>query len=178
MAVARLMMQNWKREYNKILEKSEIWEILAGIYVDDGRSMHRKLYFGERFDEALKMFTIDDDLALIDYGTGVDRDELTKIQVQAAMNSVCSELRFTMELCQEFPDNRLPTLSFSLWLGEKGLNHSYFEKSMRNQTLVVARSSMGRQALMSIMSNELVRRLEVLGELDQNEVDSIIDKYV
>ena len=94
------------------------------------------------------------------------------------MNSVCSELKFTMELCQDFPDGRLPTLSFSLWLDKKGINHSYFEKSMRNQTLVVERSSMGRQALMSIMSNELVRRLDVLGELDQNEIDSVIDKYI
>ena len=49
---------------------------------------------------------------------------------------------------------------------------------MHNQTLVVERSSMGRQALMSIMSNELVRRLDVLGELDQSEIDSVIDKYI
>ena len=178
MAVARLMMQNWKREYDKILESSDIKEILAGIYVDDGRSMHRKLYFGERFNELLKKFEIDDDLAKIDIGTGVDRDELTKMEIQKAMNSVCSELKFTMELCQDFPDGRLPTLSFSLWLDKKGINHSYFEKTMRNQTLVVERSSMGRQALMSIMSNELVRRLDVLGELEQSEIDSVIDRYI
>ena len=178
MAVARLMMQNWKREYNKILENSDIKEILAGIYVDDGRSMHRKLFYGERFYESLKKFEIDEDLAQIDIGTGMDRDELTRLEVQKAMNSVCDELNFTMELCQDFSDRRLPTLSFSLWLDRKGINHSYFEKTMRNQTLVVERSSMGRQALMSIMSNELVRRLEVLGELDQNEIDNIIDKYI
>ena len=103
---------------------------MAGLYVDDGRSMHRKFYFGERFNGLLKKIEIDDDLAKIDFGTGVDRDELTKIEIQKAMNSVCSELKFTMELCQDFPDGRLPTLSFSLWLDKRGINHSYFEKTM------------------------------------------------
>ena len=38
---------------------------------------------------------------------------------------------------------------------------------------------MGRQWIMSIMSNELVRRLEVLDEkLDKKDVIEVIDKYV
>ena len=34
------------------------------------------------------------------------------------MKSVNSDLTFTMELCQDFNDGRIPTLSFSLWSGE------------------------------------------------------------
>ena len=49
---------------------------------------------------------------------------------------------------------------------------------MKNQTLLVERSAMGRHSLMGIMSNELVRRLEVLHEdLPQREIDEVVNKY-
>ena len=70
-------------------------------------------------------------------------------------------------------------MSFSLWPQGNKLMHSYYEKGMRNQTLVVERSAMSRQSIMSIMSNELVRRLQVLDEsLEKKEVIEVIDKYV
>ena len=50
MAIARLVMQQWKEDYNLILEKSKITEYLSALYVDDGRSLQRKLIFEERFD--------------------------------------------------------------------------------------------------------------------------------
>ena len=49
---------------------------------------------------------------------------------------------------------------------------------MRNQTLLLERTAMSRQSLISILSNELTRRLEVLDEkLDRNEVIAVIDKF-
>ena len=57
MAIARLVMQEWKENYSKILENSKIEEFLSGIYVDDGRTLHRKLYFGERFDSENSKFS-------------------------------------------------------------------------------------------------------------------------
>ena len=69
-----------------------------------------------------------------------------------------------MELCSDFEDLRLPTLSFSMWQEKDCIKHSYFEKSMRNQVLLLERTSMSRQSLISILSNELTRRLEVLDE--------------
>ena len=91
------------------------------------------------------------------------------------MNSVNKEWKFTMELCGDFGDNRLPTLSFSIWHDNSGLRHSYLEKP----TLVVERSAMGRHNIMNITINELVRRLEILhDDLPQSEVDCGIIKYV
>ena len=37
MAVAELVMQCWKEDYDKILENSGIDELLSGLYVDDGK---------------------------------------------------------------------------------------------------------------------------------------------
>ena len=52
-----------------------------------------------------------------------------------AMNSVNSDLQFSMEICKDFEEGKLPTLSFSNWPEENGLMHTYFEKIMRNQIL-------------------------------------------
>ena len=41
-AVARLVMEEWKSDYDKIQLDSQITELLSGLYVDDGRSFHRK----------------------------------------------------------------------------------------------------------------------------------------
>ena len=94
------------------------------------------------------------------------------------MNSVNSDLEFTMELCTDFADNRLPTLSFAMFMTEDKIEHTYYEKVMKNQTLIVQRSAIGRQQLISIMTNELRRRLEMIGDgVDQKERDNIVDKY-
>ena len=110
MAVARLVMQNWKDQFNKILDESDIIELLSGLYVDDGRSLHRKLYYGERFCKLRKKFIVDDDLCIVDMIDEIDRIELTRKKILEAINSMNEDLQFTMELNTDFADNRLPTL--------------------------------------------------------------------
>ena len=51
MAVARIVMQDWKDNFKIILENSQIAELLIGLYVDDGQSLQRLLVHGERFSE-------------------------------------------------------------------------------------------------------------------------------
>ena len=58
------------------------------------------------------------------------------------MNDVNKDLEFTMELCSDFIDKKLPTLSFSLYITDEGIQHTYFEKNMKNQTLVMERSAL------------------------------------
>ena len=178
MAVAKLVMQDWKDHYDQILENSGITELLTGLYVDDGRTFQRKLKWGERFNENQNKFAFDVDIEKDDREAKVDRNELTRQEVLKAMNSVNKDLEFTMELCTDFEDNKLPTLSFSLYMSENGIEHTYFEKTMKNQTLLVERSAIGRQQVMSIMTNELRRRLEVMGDsLHQLERNEIVNKY-
>ena len=77
-----------------------------------------------------------------------------------------------------FSDCKLPTLSFRLYLGEDGIEHTYFEKEMKNQVLLMKRSALGNQQIISIMTNELRRRLEVLGEgMPQHERNYVVNKY-
>ena len=110
----------------------------------NGRAIQRKLKWGERYDVDQNKFTFDAGDEKDDEEVGTDRNELTRREVLRAMNSVNSDLVFTMELCSDFRDRKLPTLSFSLFMTDKGIEHTYFEKEMKNQTLVMERSALGR----------------------------------
>ena len=179
MAVARLVMQDWKEAYNNILVNSDIIELLSGLYVDDGRGVQRLLKIGERFVKSENAFKVLEDCKNDDIRGNRGREDITRVEVLKAMNSINEDLSFTMELCGDFSDLRLPTLSFSMWQDEECIKHSYFEKSMRNQTLLLERTSMSRQSLFSILSNELTRRMEVLDErLEKSEIIAVIDKFV
>ena len=81
MAVARLVMQNWKDKYNQILKASKIEEILSGLYVDDSRGMHRKLRYGERYCPTENRFIVDEKLEVIDREETMNLDELTRVDV-------------------------------------------------------------------------------------------------
>ena len=154
-------------------------KLLSGLYVDDGREVHRLLRLGERYVEEDNMFKVIADKEIEDIENSVTRAEITRREVQKAMNTVNDDLKFTMELCTDFPLNRLPTLSFSLWTDIHGIKHTYFEKAMKNQTLLLERTSMSRQSLYSILSNELRRRLETLDdELGPAQTVGVIDKYI
>ena len=48
-----------------------------------------------------------------------------------AMNSISEDLTFTTEVPEDYPDKRLPTLDFVLWMHFGLILHSYYEKSMR-----------------------------------------------
>ena len=107
------------------------------------------------------------------------RKDITRKEFLKAMNSINEDLNFTMELCDDFENLRLPTLSFSMWQDVDGLKHTYFEKSMRNQTLLLERTSRSRQSLISILSNELTRCMEVLDErLEKDEIIAVINKFI
>ena len=178
MAIARLVMQQWREDFEPILERSNIVEYLKALYVDDGRSVQRKLFLGERFVEKEKRIVYSEENKIIDLERNVSREELTREEMIKTMNSVNPDLKFTMELVTDFEENRLPTLSFTMWPGERKIFHSYFEKSMKNQVLMMEKSSIGRQAMMSIMSNEMRRRLEVMDhELPTKEKIRVIDMY-
>ena len=76
-----------------------------------------------------------------------------------AMNSVSQDLQFTTEAPEDFKESKLPTLDFKLWLVSGIILHTYFEKEMRTPFVIMKRSAMSEQQRMSILSNELIRRL-------------------
>ena len=163
---------------SRILKKNLIGEHLRGIYVDDGRNVIDILSLGTRYDSETEMFTYSENWAEQDNREKVTREKRTEEEIRNLMNSINSDLSFTTETERDFQKVRLPTLSFGLWSTKHGIQHSYFEKSMRSQVLTMQRSSQAESSKVSILVNELVRRFEVMSDkLEVEEEKEIIDHF-
>ena len=110
MAVARVVMQQWKDEFDEILNSSDIKELMSGLYVADGRNFIKLLPLGMRFAKSDRKFKFSKEAFEEDNNRGRTKQEVTKEQILIAMNSVNEDLNFTMETHLDFEDKRLPTL--------------------------------------------------------------------
>ena len=171
MCASTLVMQEWRDIFKAILDLSKIQELLAALYVDDGRNLVQIIPKGVRFDEKKEMLIHKEEWEIEDNKSDIKGKERTKREILRLMNH-------TIETSEDFPDGRLPTLSFSMWEEEWGISHSYFEKAVRSQVMLMERSAMSSQSKFVINTNELRRRMEVLHiSVGKEERISIVDKY-
>ena len=94
-------------------------------------------------------------------------------------NTVNSNLTFTSEHPEQFESKRLPTLDFELWLEGNMIRHNYFQKDMRTPYTVMSRTAMSHHSQVSILSNEVIRRLSKLDpKIDtQTDMEKIIEVF-
>ena len=139
---------------------------------------------GWRWEEKRKKFEFkkeweEEDISLKESDTVRMAKETNK-----AMNSIYPFLKFTVETEEDFQNGRLPTLDCELWMepaqGQKRqkLNFSFFQKSMKTPFVVMKDSAMGQSQKISILSNDLLRRLSNCSEtVEMSEKVQIIDDY-
>ena len=66
MCVARLVMQQWRDDFEKLLTKSNIKEKLSRIYVDDNRCIIERIMRGKRFSPEEGLFMYKDEWEIED----------------------------------------------------------------------------------------------------------------
>ena len=178
MAAARLVMQDWSEQYRQILNKADLNIRLFTGYVDDNRQGTSKLRKGTRFVKDENEFVHKKDWEDEDTEAGENDTVRMSKECLKAMNSVNKDLKFTVETTSDFKKNKLPTLDFEIWVENGVIKHSYYEKSMKTQLVIMRRSAMSERQKMDILSNEIIRRLSNIGEgLDQSEKIEVIDQY-
>ena len=69
-----------------------------------------------------------------------------------AINQINPDLKFTVETEIDYVEKRLPSLDFYMWVERGLILHSYYEKPMRTQIVLMKKSSMGMQQKMDILS--------------------------
>ena len=176
MCVARIVLQQWREDFQRILNRAEIEEKLSRIYVDDNRTVLSYLREGMRFNERVGVFEFKERWKKEDS----ERDKVSRTleEIGKAMNYVNDDLKFTIERESDFENGRLPTLAFEIWSTKEGIRHSYYEKGMRSQILTQKRSSQAENSKFSILTNELARRFEMLdSKIDTEEKTSIVDHF-
>ena len=183
MACSRVVMQEWGEQYLLILKEAGLSVTLFKIYVDDVRQISTVLKPGMRFDEEEKKmiwkaeYEKDDELRKEQGET--DDARMSRI-LNPAMNSVNEDLKFTTEIREDFMDEKLPTLDCKLWFDEDWtVNHTYFEKEMRTQLVIPENSAMCMRQKMSILSNELIRRLSNINieKAEEDEKVNVVEHY-
>ena len=98
--------------------------------------------------------------------------------------SINPNLKFTIELESDFIDKKLPTLDTNIWFsrpeaGAPIVQYEFFEKSMNSKFCILEKSAMAYESKLSILSNEVVRRLLNTSEtVPQDRKDSILNDFV
>ena len=135
-----------------------------------------------RYDKEMRIFQVtqegkkEDEERIIE-NRETDSQRMARVCLPC-MNDINEDLVLTVECADDFPEKRLPTLDFYLWVVGGLLLWSYFEKSMRSQLVMMKRSAQGEQQKMDILSNELVRRMSnVCDKVDDKERVGIVDHY-
>ena len=147
-------------------------------YVDDGRQGTSKMKEGTRFNKEKKKFEAKEEWKEEDRMLG--ETTLTRMSrvCREAMNGINDDLKFTTETSEDYKDGKLPTLDFAAEVNRGIISHTYYEKPMKTQLVLMARSAMGQSQKYQIMSNELIRRLEKVSEgMPRKEVTRIIEQY-
>ena len=177
-------MQDWGEEYMKVLEEAKLITTLFKIYVDDVRQISTVLKEGTRFDMVSRRMVWKEEFAKEDEEKRKDGESLDARMVRVllpVMNSINTDLEFTTELREDFQDRKLPTLDCKLWLEEDGsLNHTYFEKDMRSQLVIPEKSAMAMSQKISILSNDLVRRLSNINveKVEEEEKVRVVEHFI
>jgi hypothetical protein len=181
MAASRLRMQDWGEKYSMILWRSSIHAYLKPKnYVDDVRQATEEIERGKRFDGSKNAIVYKEEWKVED---DLNNDSNLKRMGEVclvAMNSISEDMKFTVESEEDFENGRLQTLDFEAWydVQEGIVKHSFFEKSMQTNLVIMERSAMGNQQKHSILANDLVRRLSNMSPtMTTQEHIMVIDKY-
>ena len=148
MAAARIVMNDWGAKWKEILRATSVITAMLDGYVDDVRHESTSLRMGTRWDAEKKTFNITETAKAEDLHLKYEMHETSNARMVRiclpAINSINPDLEFTAEIPEEFPDSKLPTLDFFLWLTRHGLlNHSYYQKSSKTKNCQLLTSSYG-----------------------------------
>ena len=136
---ASIVMKCFDNIWLSILKRSKV-DILAYLrYVDNSRSFMRGFKRGVRWRDGV--FVYDIEYEIDDYRQNVDDDTRNMKVLLEAMNSIMPFLKFTGESPADYPDRRLPTLDCSIYVSEGKILHSFFEKSMRADKCLDAKTA-------------------------------------
>ena len=181
MCASRLVMYDWGQKIKQILHISDIKCWLASSYVDDVRLILTLLKRNTKWSEEEKRFlTLEADEVITELDNISDTRH-TANEIQKAMESINPDLKFVMELEEDFPNNKLPTLDTNLWMSQDNkapqIEYEFYEKPMNSQFCILEKSAMDYQTKFSILSQDLVRRLLNTKEtIAQPKKDEIIHK--
>ena len=193
-AAARIVMGTWGERMVEILKKEEMKIWLSGCYVDDVRLVTSAIERGKRWSRTERKFIHKEEWEVEDTIADESDTARTARIMKGAMNSIFNNIQFETEIPEEFPEGKLPTLDFKMWVENQGrqqppqpgrelprgkIMFSYYEKKMSSKYCVMKSSAMAENSKNSTLSQDLIRRMLNTSELvPQSERNTIIENYI
>ena len=183
MAAGRLVMQDWGEEMGRCLRLSRMELLLLTGFVDDVRSGGTSIRFGLRFEVELGEWRWSNEAYMEDVRLreeGEDRDRRMVRLCLPICNSINPDLEFTAETASDFGDNRLPTLDFSIWLENRMVNHSFYQKPMKTSLQIMKGSAVSQHQKIQILANDIVRKLSNVnvGYVPEGEIGKVMEENI
>ena len=179
MAAARVVMGEWGERLLTILREEGMEALLAALFVDDVRLVMPAIEKGRRWDKKMKRLVQNQEWLEEDLLHDESDTKRTSNVVKDIMNSVYREIQFEMEIAEDFPNKRLPTLDFEMWLEDGKINYSFFEKSMKTPYCIMKDSAMAIKSKITILAQDLIRRMLNTGvEICQIERNAIVESFI
>ena len=117
MAVSRLVMNNWGKQYRSTLTQCGLMIFQFDLYVDDIRQTMNALLKGMRYNLETKIIEMSEEGRTEDIKLSSEGETATQRMARVCnpiMNSINPDLKFTTEVPEDFPDGRLPSLDFTI----------------------------------------------------------------
>ena len=165
----------------RILQISDIKCWLDSSYVDDIRLVLSLMKRNTKWCEVEKRFLKSEIKGETE--ENISDTRYTANELQKAMESINPDLKFVMELEEDFHNNKLPTLDTNLWISKADgktpqIEYEFYEKPMNSKYCILEKSAMDYQSKFSILSQDLVRRLlNTKDTIVQSRKDEIVDDY-
>ena len=136
-AVAHVGMNSWDVRWLEMMSENSL-DILTGIqYMDDIRAYLKAIREGR--------LCYSDDWKLEDLKAGKSATRRTAEILLQIMNSILPFLKFTLEIGEPFPDQKLPTLDVKIWVEDGWLiMYNVFEKPMSTNLVLHAKTAQSK----------------------------------
>ena len=183
MAVSRIVMYQWGKNLQKILREAEVKIWMDSLYVDDYRTLITALRPGLRWDQEKGKLQFREEWRDEDLKSEISTTRRSATVLKAAMESINPDIKFEIELEEDFPDKKLPTLDTCVWLDRSPdippkFNFSFFEKKMNSSYVILEKSAMSMKQKYAILSQEVVRRmLNTRTGTKQQDRNDILNRY-
>ena len=190
MACSKIVMGFWSRKVNKILLEGNLRIWLTAGYVDDMRYVTSILEKGRRWVEKEKRFVYKDDWEQEDMLEKESDNARTSREIGKVMNSIYRHIKFTTEIPEDFTGGKLPTLDLAMWMDSHGegenemqtrekIEYKFYEKEMGSKFCVMENSAMNYNSKRSILSQEVIRRMQNTSEeVGQDERNEILEGFI
>ena len=179
--ISKAYMVEWDKEFLIKLERILVLWKMYCRYIDDQDIVTEAIKPGMRYNKEEDKMELKEELVELDKRE--DSDKRTFEAIKEISSSISEMIQLTADYPSRHPNKRLPILDVEMWIerdkeGYQQVRWSYFEKSMKNQFVIMKNSAFEDSKKRIVNTQEVIRRQRNCHpDLPKKEVAEILTKF-